>query len=196
MLVDVLSSYFGSTFQYCGYYLLCEQRPCAGRVNHLQKNHDHELTLPSDTDREYLIQYRHPLHSITSHYEHRLRHGEFVPEQDSREAWEEFALTSVAHWRMWAQKWLIANTNPRAFKLSYEEIMAETPATLSRLVQFFGPSHPVDLGHLHRIIRHLALAPRRNLDRFRYFDADFFRMLDSSISDELQALPSVFARHA
>ncbi len=196
ILVDVLSNYFGSTFQYCGYYLRCEQRPCAARVNHLQKNHDHELTLPSDAHHDYLIQYRHPLHSITSHYEHKLRHGEIAPEQDSRAAWEEFALASVGHWRQWAQKWLIANTNPRAFKLAYEEIMADTPGVLSRLVQFFGPSHPVDLGHLHRIIRRLALAPRRNLEGFRYFDPDFFRMLEFKVSEELLALPSVFARHA
>ena len=196
ILVDVLSSYFGSTFQYCGFYLLCEQRPCAGRVNHLQKNHDHELTLPIDADHDYLIQYRHPLHSITSHYEHKLRHGEFSPEQDSRDTWEEFALASVGHWRSWARKWLIANTNPRAFKLAYEEIMANAPGVLARLVQFFGPSHPVDLAHLHRIIRQITRAPRRSLRQFRYFDPAFFRMLESNVSEELLALPSVCPQHA
>jgi len=196
MLVDVLSSYFGSTFQYCGYYLLCDERPCAARVNHLQKNHDHELTLPSDSDCDYLVQYRHPLHSITSHYEHKLRHGQIRPELDCRETWEEFAMASAGHWRLWAQKWLIGNTNPRAFELAYEEIMADAPGVLSRLVRFFGPSHPVDLARLHAIIKRFSLAPRRSLESFRYFDADFFRKLESLMAAEVQAMPSVLARHA
>jgi hypothetical protein len=188
MLVNLLQSYFGSTFQYCGYYDLCEQRPCADEVTHLQKNHDHSLDLPADEDRDYLIQYRHPLHTIVSQYEHGLRHGRWSAEQDCRQNWQAFAVDRLECWEAWIHKWVLDNENPRALKVSYEQILADPTSALTRIVTLFAPDDPLDARHLRRVIRQRRLTPRRSLEDFRYFQRDFFRDLEEKTAPTLSAL--------
>lgn len=188
MLVNLLKSHFGSTFQYCGYYDLCGQRPCADAVTHLQKNHDHSLDLPADEDRDYLIQYRHPLHAIVSQYEHGLRHGRWSADQESLQHWQAFAVEALELWQAWIHKWVLDNDNPKALKVSYEQILADPTSALTRIVKFFAPEDPVDAVHLRRVIRQRRLTPRRRLEDFRYFQRDFFCDLEVKAAPALSAL--------
>ena len=73
LLVNFLQRYFGGRFAYCEYYNHCQQQPCANPANNLQKSHDFGLELPADGAGDYLLQYRHPLYSITSNYFLHLR---------------------------------------------------------------------------------------------------------------------------
>jgi hypothetical protein len=188
MLAGALKRYFGSSFEYCGFYQVCAQRPCPGEVTHLQKNHDHHLELPTDEPCDYLIQYRHPLSAVSSQFEHKLRYGESAAFDDTRRNWEDFAVSTVDRWREWVKKWLLENKNSRALRLSYEEVMSDPLPALARVMQFFAPDDPLDVDRLRRLVRNHQLAPRRNLQRFRYFDRVFFHDLESMAAEELSAL--------
>jgi hypothetical protein len=188
MLVDVLKAYFGSAFHYCGFYSLCDRRPCPEPSTNLQKNHDHRLDVPRDECRDYLIQYRHPLPAVASHYELRLRRAEIAQEDDCADLWRAYALEQVQHWKEWVHKWVLDNENPRALKLSYEQTMADPVTAFSAAVRLIAPDDPVDLERITEIAVRHAISARRDLSEFRYYDADFFARLESLVRPEVDAL--------
>ena len=140
MVSDLLCGYFGTSFQYCEKYTLCNMRFCPNAATHLQKNHDHEFDLPTNEDREYLVQYRHPLPSIMSQYEHLLKLDPRAAVQDSPRNWEEFAIGAAEDWRRFVQKWVLSNRNPRTLMVAYEQVMRDPAAELARLRVFSPPT--------------------------------------------------------
>ena len=188
LLVDVLKAYFGAAFQYCGFYSLCDRCPCPEPSTNLQKNHDHGLDVPRDDRSDYLIQYRHPLPAVMSHYELRLRRAEIAPADDCEELWRAYALEQVQHWREWIRKWVLDNGNPRALKLSYEATMADPMTAYSSVVRLFAPDDPVDVERLAKHVERRKIVPQRDVREFRYYDAGFFARLESLARAEIDAV--------
>jgi len=185
MLVEVLESYFGTSFRYCGYYGMCQQRPCPGEITHLQKNHDHELEMPTDADLDYLVQYRHVLGAIVSQYEHLLKQGKA---QDSQACWETFALEKLPQWESFVHKWVLDNSNPRAIKLDYQEVLDDPWSKFAAIIQFFAPSHSLNGDRLRQVLREQRVASRRCLTEFRHFHRKFFTAIEAKAAATLSAL--------
>ena len=192
LLRHFLQRYFGDTFHYCFYYPTCRSRPCSAPTNHFQKNHDFDLKLPVGESAHHVIQVRHPLYSIPSHYEFELVEGEngrqpTIPE-DSAEAWRTYAEGQIQHWRAWVRKWLLSGPIPGALVLVYEDVVRDPVGRLGEAARFFAPSAPLDPGAVAKVVRSFNVRPRRSLPRFRHYDAEFFRGLESVAREELEAL--------
>ncbi len=202
MLEDVLRGYFDCRFRYCERYNTCGQRPCVDPHTTLQKDHDFLSTVPTDGPSDYLIQYRHPLYSIPSHYEHEFRDGTYRcrPEKrqfrngirpgdpESREAWLTYAVHELELWKKWVTKWVIDNDNPRAFYLPYEDVMRDPAGRLADVISFLCPGHVVDETRLGRIITNMCRHTPRKLSAFKHYDESFFRSLERRAADEIDAV--------
>jgi hypothetical protein len=192
MMVEVMESYFGVSFRYCGFYGMCEQRPCPAAVTHLQKCHDHNLDISADDDVDYLIQYRHPLGAMVSQFEHRVRLGNSL---NRAEDWTAFADATLPQWEIFVQKWVLENHNPRALKVAYNDALADPIAVFGRVAKLFAPHNPVDFERLKRVVRQNKVAARRRLEESRLFDRVFFAALEARVAPTLAALklPRFFA---
>jgi hypothetical protein len=198
LLQEFLQGYFGTAFRYCEFYGDCGARPCTNPDNHFQKNHDFDLLLPPGDAEHHVVQFRHPLYSIPSHYELFVHRAEArgAPVEDSFETWRGFAGGQIRHWKAWIQKWVLSGSVPDALILPYEDVVREARGPLGASVRFWLPSRPVDRARVDALVEESSLEPRRDLSKFRYFDAAFFGELEGLVGDELGALgyPPVMRR--
>jgi hypothetical protein len=188
MLGGALVGYFGCRFRYCEQFTTCQQRPCIDPHTTLQKDHDAFFMIPVDDPRDYLIQYRHPLYSTPSHYEYDFRDGTYRGAPESRAAWLNYAVQDVERWKIWMTKWVINNNNPRAFYMSYEAVMRDPTAELTRVIGFLCPGHVVDELRLGKVVTNMRRHTPRKLSAFKYYDAGFFRELQQRAGKEIDAV--------
>ena len=91
-------SCFNNEINFCEFYTGCNQTPCINPNTNYQKHHDLELDMKIDPKENYLIQYRHPLESITSLYNHGLKERRWY-NGDSKETWIRFCNQNIKYWK-------------------------------------------------------------------------------------------------
>jgi len=197
MLVRFLCEYFGPKFRYCEYYNDCGKQPCTNSKSNLQKHHDLELDLPKDHFQHYLIQYRHPLYSVTSNYslyfrglqrQGRLPKDIHVGEEPPK-FWRKFAKKDTKRWKRWIRKWVLSNDElPDALTLVYEDVMRQPQQMFQQVVEYFCPRQPADTHRIAKLTADLSIQPKKRLEDFQHFDAGFFRKLEASVKEELELL--------
>lgn len=183
--VEICQDVIGAgAFFYCEYYNHCRTRPCSNPRVNFQKNHDFGLRLPIDQE-YYVIQYRHPLESITSWYRFSLDNNLFP---DSEKKWQEFALSKISFWKDFVNKWLIGIRHSHIVKVSYAELVSDPKESASRVIEFISPETSVDRQLLHNVISSLRVCRKNRIIDFFYYDKDFFLSLERKVSREIELL--------
>ncbi len=144
------------------------------------------------TDRHYIVQYRHPLESITSYYEFAQKLDGVA--EDSLSTWMDFFGRELTNWRRFMDMWALPDIRPRLL-VSYRELVDFPVDIAARTIAFMAPSHDIDVERLEqcvathnkRGIREIAVLPDsvkqtvRNTRDFRYFDQDIFLKVEKKI---------------
>jgi hypothetical protein len=105
------------------------------------KDHDfgllsHNKGIPILPEMRYLIQYRHPLESLVSHFEFQVKHGLL---NDTREAWDSFLPKHLEYWKNFVDKWCIStqkNDNLILYKVRYSDLYIDTIPTMKEAIRF------------------------------------------------------------
>ena len=162
--------YFGDKFVYCDpdgtNFCSCRTVPCVNPETTFGKNHDFALRKSTGVilrkDVDYLIQYRNPVHSITSNFQLYLKRH---PEALSEEGWKKFAYRDIYYWNHFIDKWVLDypdNAIP-PFYLTYDE-------------QF------------DKVMSKFKIEARGALSSFQYVDHGFFDEIERRTSQRLAEL--------
>jgi hypothetical protein len=144
------------------------------------------------TDRHYIVQYRHPLESITSYYEFALNMDSAV--KDSYSTWMSFFRRELANWERFMDLWALSDIQPRLL-VGYRELVDFPVDVAARVIAFMAPGHNIDVerlklcitAHNKKGIREIAVLPSsvkqsvRNIRDFRYFDPKMFRNAEKKV---------------
>jgi len=86
---DIISA---GDFRYCEYYKHCKSIPCSDPIANFQKTHDFNGEVENSTSLYYIVQYRHPIEQIISHYEYIIlrEKEEGIATIDTKKRWIDF----------------------------------------------------------------------------------------------------------
>jgi len=180
-------------FKYCEFYNHCQSIPCSHADTTFTKNHDFGFNVRITDRFNYLVLYRHPIASIVSWYEYILNtplKNAFTAQmfvhklEETREAWEYFAQTAMRYWKDFMHKWFIHNKKP-IYALQYESLVSRTNLSLIGVIHMLEPEKEIDIQHLCKCIDALYIKKRRNLQNFRFYDANFFRRMEEGVKSEI-----------
>ncbi len=201
-LVRLLLAVAGRSATYCEFYEIagcCRTIPCSRQVSpiRLQKNHDFDLTLPTDLPGvRYLVQYRDPVPGALSDRElYAAELGEtLASERHHLMLW----LAARALWlEDFHAKWIDPGV-PDAFVLRYEALVADGEATLRALLRWL--ELPVQE---HEVAAALSAEAKRSgqygekhyqgprqLSGSRFYDAELFAIFETLVADRVAGLVS------
>lgn len=163
-------------------------------VNYL-KDHDFGLArgnsgISLEKENRYIVQYRHPIESIVSHYEMRLFHGY---DNDTEQSWKRFLDSSLNFWKRFVEKWCLRDLSPmglRVLRIPYSELCDDPLSVLRRVVEFapldgkdpdserLQAAYDKNTGSFARYVEHhnegkKNLTKRRDVRDFKYYSEDF-----------------------
>lgn len=173
----------------------------AAKANYI-KTHDQGIYngkkgIPIVSGTRYLVQYRHPLESLTSFFEFQVRHGLLV---DDRDVWNDFFARRLEYWKKFVDKWILQFPREEEFyshPVSYQKLCASTDATMREVIAFLtSVPTPVDEERLQRAVGQFStgwaryvdeekkagapvVSEQRDVRRFRYFDEKFVALEES-----------------
>ncbi|MDP7129984.1 MAG: hypothetical protein QF437_05820 [Planctomycetota bacterium] len=186
--------YFGDKFVYCDpdgtNFCSCRTVPCVNPETTFGKNHDFALRKSTGVilrkDVDYLIQYRNPVHSITSNFQLYLKRH---PEALSEEGWKKFAYRDIYYWNHFIDKWVLDypdNAIP-PFYLTYEELVG-SPIDKAREIIAFMSDGDVDDEQFDKVMSKFKIEARGALSSFQYVDHGFFDEIERRTSQRLAEL--------
>jgi len=127
---------------------------CAAKNVHLfrhenyVKNHDFYLRgkgvdeLIFNTSLKYIVQYRHPLYSLVSLFEHGVRQNNFecLPEN-----WKKMREKNLVYWKKLMDKWFFSTKGKsNVIYVSYEDLCNDTEKELEKIICFMTGREVVD----------------------------------------------------
>lgn len=168
-LRNILSGYFKGRFRFASTYT--DDAVSIGEANYV-KDHDFGVSdeyntqpieiRPSET---YVVQIRHPILTMQSYFDFRVRHGVL---RDSRDEWELFLPSGLDYWKSFALKWCLSDTsrNDQMLIVKYEDLISGTYQSVSSVVRF------LTLGREKIDDQKLSAAVGRFTDGFSRFAED------------------------
>jgi len=183
LLVDYLREYFDDEWHYCEFYTACISAPCINKNTIFQRNHDFELDLENNPDSHYLVQMRHPLHSIVSHYERRVEIG--VYGDDNVDVWIAHSLEWIKFFQAFCGKWVLNNPYENYSIITYEEILADPIQAIGSVIKFCAPNHTPDQRRLAELKDTVFVKKIRDPRKFKFFDSLQFALMELEILDIL-----------
>jgi hypothetical protein len=148
-------------------------------------------SLPVDLDRKYLIQYRHPLDSAVSFYEHQLSESR-VRFKDTRETWDAFCAGAIGYWERFNRTWTLNGDLRNRKIVQYEVFVEDLFGVVSEIIQFATGHSYVDEAKLRKVIEPMTQHSPRDIREFRYFDEAFFKEQEArvlSLFEDLNLTP-------
>lgn len=139
-------------------------------------------------ENRYLIQFRHPLESLVSHYEFQLKHGKVA---DSRAEWERFLTGRISYWINFVEKWCLpAELGSPFLRVKYSDLASDPGATLTRVILFItDDDRAVNRVRVEKAVKRWGsgfaryveekenkekwVTQRRDVRAFRFFDESF-----------------------
>lgn len=163
--------------------------PCRSAATNYAKSHDfglkHDLGLRIRSDYLYLVQYRNPVRSLASNYHVHVNNH---PKQTEQVHWERYALEQIELWNQFVDKWLILNRRwQTTLTCPYEQLIGHPAETVTRIIRFMSTA-PVSLPARDRALERVNLRPKRNLEKFDYYDERFFDELERLASPRIAVL--------
>lgn len=174
-----------NNLHYCDYYKHCRQVPCSDEQVNFQKNHDFGLFVAheqkqfklnqeefkKDNRKNYIIQYRElPVDSAVSEYNRRIENASFFKAKinDSPDFFSAFNSDFLEYWRRFINKWVL-NPPKNAIVFSYEDLISDPFATLSRVITFLSDDE-IDVAWLKQVISTMDISKKHSIQHFKYFD--------------------------
>ena len=181
---NMVKSYYGKEFHFCATHKDCRQVPCIDPGTNWQKTHDFLLNDVIDSDYRYVIQVRNPLDSITSWYEFDLEHK--VDFKDSKENWDKYIIEKITLWLGFVYKYCVRHNNINMIIVKYSDLVINTASTLEKVIRFTAGTESVD----KNLISQSITEPHsiRNIYDFRYYDYEYFKYVEDSVSIVLDYL--------
>lgn len=131
LLEGLLRPIYGSDFHYSEFYEDDRHLDTHPETN-VQKNHDFGLTARNDKDdRQYIVQVRTPIESLTSYYLFEYRNQE-----KTKASWEAFAMTQAVVWADFYTKWVVEPCPRPRLVLKYSDLVWKPRETLARVAEF------------------------------------------------------------
>lgn len=210
LLWRCLRAYLRERLHYCEHYTHCRRVPCLDARTTWQKSHDFRLELPIVQDAMYVIQYRHPLESVTSWYLWELDQGiraedsglpladilsssyhwkrlsEFVT-PDSPRRWRRFMFEKLQFWQLFVHRWVFGDV-PNRHLLNYRDFITQGETSLARMLRVGWPEEELDEGLVARVVDGHKFVLRNKLPAFRYYDPEFFQLAERTVLPELERL--------
>jgi hypothetical protein len=188
VLAKLLKAYFQDKFRYCEYYRCCHRIPCVHPETNFQKIHDFQLKVENNPSNFYIVQYRHPLESITSLYRKSLERGWYDIKEDTKEEWIRFFKREIIFWKKFINKWVINNHNPNTYYLRYNELIAQTAIKLKEVIVFINPEITIELSRIEKIVAEIGMGVKNRIEDFKYFNKREFQEMEDVVHKELQTL--------
>ena len=138
---------------------------------------------------KYLIQYRHPLESLTSYFEFTVMEQKI---EDSLAAWRLFLQENAKYWIAFVTKWCISDdiwtgADMNRCLINYDELYSDTKRSFEKVIKFLSGRDKVDEARIEAAIKAsksnfyryadeqsscagAQLSTRRDIRDFRYFD--------------------------
>jgi hypothetical protein len=183
LLVAYLRSYFGKTFfKFCEFYTCCQSAPCVHQNTIFQRNHDFELNVNIEPDAQYLLQFRHPLHSLVSHFEYRVNRGLL---SDTSKSWISHAAEWLRFFQAFVAKWIINNEYANIQIVTYVEILSDPVNAVADVIRYLAPDHNPEPERLNNLVKSVNVKPVRDPRTFRYYDPLHFALMETEILDLL-----------
>lgn len=162
-------------FFYCEYYKHCQRVPCVDRRTRLSKNHDFGLKMDSAGDVPYLVQIRDPLPALVSWFELSVGEDRVTDDVDS---WQGFAETKAGFYRGFRRKWVEPGESAELMIIGYADLVAHPVEMVRRAISYIFPDEEVDHARLSAVIDEMDVGETREIERFRFYEADFFAHLE------------------
>jgi hypothetical protein len=182
LLIEYLRPYFEDEWYYCEYYLDCISAPCVSEKTVFQRNHDFELDLPNNPNSHYLIQMRHPVHAIVSHYEMQVKLEKY---NDSFENWIAHSVEWLKFFQAFCIKWILNNPYDNFLIISYENMLANPIEVVGNVINFCAPNHELDSERLNAINDSVSIRKVRDPRKFKYYDPLHFALMELEVLDIL-----------
>ena len=186
LLRRCLQLYFGEKFIFCEFYSGCKTTPCINPQTNYQKNHDFDLKLENNPSLSYIVQYRHPVETLTSYYRQCL--DDSVLKEDSRQKWTAFCNGKLDAWKRFVNKWVVNNENPNTVYVPFSELIDNPEAKLKEIIKFMDPLREPDTDRISEVIGEMDITPRRPIQDFKYYDRQLFMETEKKILKELALL--------
>lgn len=204
-LVRLLHETFGADFRYCEFYTAdacCRSVPCTSAGDaavFFQKNHDFDLTLPSDLPGViYAVQHRDPVMSLLSDREY-LATMDGEARATDHDAYVVWLGRKASYYERFFDKWL-RPPRPGDVRISYDELSADPAGVLERLCAACGrtvsakalaaaaaraaperAAYPLPAGGLQTFVP-------RDMVRSRFFDPALLSAIESLLLDRIPEL--------
>lgn len=183
-LLSYILDEYAYWFKFCEFYReneCCKTVPCKWAGAYLVKSHDFNFTMPVSSKIRYLVQVRPLVPTLVSHYEFAVADR---TELDSQSAWASFAWKWIHHRKRFVDKWVIDMPNEVSYiTIHYQDLITEPVLEVHRAVDFIWRGWRPNIKRIERAVNMQRKVPPRQLEKFRYYDPSFFKIL----SDELSA---------
>ena len=97
-------------------------------------------------------------------------------------------LDNIIYWKQFINKWILSNDADNFLRVDYDDFVRNPEKVVSQVLLFMNPDVVVDQEFLRRVLDVSEITDRRHIEHFRYYNQDFFMMLESIVSAELKAL--------
>jgi hypothetical protein len=143
-----------------------------------------------DPERTYLIQYRHPLASAASFYDHQLAEGllskrsrlmQWWPARGSQKQWREFCSGAIGYWEQFCLKWALNDDITNKKVVRYETLVENLFEVSREIIQFATGDPIIDEAKLRTITGPEQRDSTRSIRKFRFFDEAFFREQEARV---------------
>ena len=188
LLVRCLTQMYGEHFQYCDFYNHCRKTPCRNAKTNFQKNHDFKLNLSFPETQRCLIQYRHPIESISSWFELALTEPnlwERVTLRDNQNSWETFFNNKLSYWKQFIEKWVLQPDAKRQMLVPYHLLVQNPVKQLTQIAEFIWPSVSVPEFKFDWVLKIQEIAPKRTALEFRHCSHAWIEKMENELEDYL-----------
>ena len=191
--IKMLNSCLQEEFDYCEIYKnknCCKSTPCDldySGLLFLQKSHDFRLTDEIIESCKYLIQFRHPIPRLFSHWNLAVKNNKSL--LDTQDQFVRFARLKKKYYIDFMRKWFFPFCeDPRFFMMSYESLVGEPFYTTQQFLKFaIDINYELDRKSFNQ--SQLRVKPTENLKSHKYYEPGFLDDYQLSIINELPQLP-------
>lgn len=200
LLMRILDRYFQERFHYCEFYTIddcCKAIPCVRQHGKeaifVQKTHDFEFETPILPSQAYLVQVRHIVPQILSHFDYWARDPRST-DRDSIDCFRSFAVDRLRYYKSFFERWVYGATAGNVKLVVYDRILSRPIDEIAGVAGFVLGHARLDLSRLIGAIDEAHIAPQNDFRGHRYYETEIVRFIENEASREIEflGLPKMF----
>lgn len=197
MLMQILRTYFQERFHYCEFYTYtiddcCKTIPCVRQHGKeaifIQKTHDFESQTPILAGQPYLVQVRHIVPQILSHFDFLVRTLPGSTARDSIDCFRSFALGGLRYYKSFFERWVYGTTAGNVKMVVYDRILSHPIDEIAGVARFVLGDGELDLSRLMGATDEAHVSPQNDIRRHRYYESEILRFVENEAIREIEFL--------